>query len=320
MSDRLRVCITGINGFVGKHFVRHLISDGVLITGTGRKKNPPYSLPDLSYLSCNLLDYDETVRLIRDSNYDYVIHLAAENRVLPPGEQSLSTIKTNVFGTLNLLDALRAHTPTRLKGILIIGSAHEYAISAESGDQPLAEDHPVAPFNLYGWSKHLQTLIAQRYAQLYDLPTMIARTFNLVGPGTDRGLSAEWAKQTVEIEKNVRPPVLRAGNINVARDFLDVRDAVRAYWQLLQAKNVPPGTLVNVCSGRATQLEDILSLFQKHSRTPFRIETDPTKIREKDPPSIRGSNQRLNQLTGWTPSIPLIRSVTDLLEEYRNTL
>ncbi|SEN12012.1 GDP-mannose 4,6-dehydratase [Lihuaxuella thermophila] len=317
MNDRKkRVLITGINGFVGPHMGQYLYSNHIRVLGIGRRDVSSIKHHRFEYQSCDLLQPSAAISLIHRFNPDYVIHLAAENGVQESWNNPAITLRSNILAALNIMEAVRRHPTGRFKGLLLIGSAHEYGDNFPD-PTPRTEETPLRPSSPYGWSKMLQTQMALMYASLYSVPVIIARTFNLIGPGRSRGICAKIAEQVVEMEQGLRPPKLILGNTKVQRDFLDVRDAVRAYWDLLQLDPVPAGEIFHVCRGSAYSISELVTLFQKHARVSFDVCTDPALIRKNETLILYGNNKKLCSATGWKPAFTLEESIRDLLEETR---
>jgi GDP-4-dehydro-6-deoxy-D-mannose reductase len=310
-----KVLITGINGFVGQHMGNYLLSKkNCNVIGIGRSLSPKLQHNLLHYESCDLLDPTLIGGLLHQHQPNYVIHLAAENNVEKSWENPSTTFTTNVLGTLHLLEALRQNNGTQLKGILISGSAQEYDMTAPS---PLSEDSPLRPTNPYGGSKELQTKLAKLYATLYSLPIIVARTFNLIGPGFNNGVALKIAQQMIEIEYGKAPAMIKMGNLKIKRDFLDVRDAVKAYWLLLHLQTLKNGNVYNISRGKAISIESLLHSFIKHSKVNPTIIQDPDFFRKNDPLVICGNNHKLINDTGWRATKTLDQSVKDMLDYYR---
>jgi GDP-4-dehydro-6-deoxy-D-mannose reductase len=152
-------------------------------------------------------------------------------------------------------------------------------------------------------------LIARHLGSLFGFAVDVARPFNLIGPGLpDHLVAGSLVRQFVEAGSG---PV-RVGNTHTARDFVDVRDAVRAYWQL--AAREGEGGIFNVCSGTPTTIGSLMQLLQQVAGRETRVETDPGRVRGDDPVEVFGAPEKLHAATGWKPAIPLARSLRDMLE------
>lgn len=221
----------------------------------------------------------------------------------------------NAAGTLNLFEAARRHAAAR---VLVVGSSEVYGRDPEAAG-PIDEAHPLRPDSPYAASKAAADLLAYQYWRTYGLHTIRARPFNHTGPG--QGPQFVWssfAMQVAQAEAGRGAPVLRVGNLDVARDFTDVRDVVQAYALLLD-RGVA-GEAYNICSGRASRLRDLLDLLLAAARTDVKVEVDPSRVRLTDPPVIVGNAVKLCRATSWTPTIPMSCTLADLLDWWRAKL
>jgi GDP-4-dehydro-6-deoxy-D-mannose reductase len=179
----------------------------------------------------------------------------------------------------------------------------------------LAEDAPLVPPNPYGLSKLAQELLALR--SIPDgIDVRVARAFNHIGPRQDPFFAAPgFARRIADIERGQWAPEISVGNLDAQRDLTDVRDTVRAY-RLILERGVP-GRPYNVCSGRAVTIRHLLDLLIARARCPVTVKIDPARYRPNDNPILLGDPSRLRDELGWTPEIPLERTVDDLLEYWR---
>jgi GDP-4-dehydro-6-deoxy-D-mannose reductase len=318
MNSKPFVLVTGSNGFTGVHLVRYLLSLPVHVVGVGRRTSPVLQDNAFEYETCDLGNPAEAQRILQQVNPHYVIHLAAENNIPASWQEPAKTLQANALNTLHLLEAIRLQPASRLKRVLLIGSAQEYQAALLPKDHFLTEQSIVLPSNPYGWSKLLQTYLALMYARDFRLPIVIARPFNLIGPEASHGVCAQLGKQIVEMERGLRPPTLHVGNLNIERDFLDVRDAVQAYWSLLTNDFIQTTDIYNVCSGTSTAIGSLLTRFQALSHIRFEVKSDPSLFRTNDIPIIRGTSRKLRRTAGWHPIRSLETSLADVLTHFRN--
>ncbi len=158
-----------------------------------------------------------------------------------------------------------------------------------------------------------------QYWNSHRLPVIRARSFNHVGPGqSDDFAASAFARQIAEIELGLREPVVRVGNLSTERDFTDVRDIVRAYWQLITLGS--PGECYNVGSGRPLSIQWILDTLLEFTDAAVDVELDPQRLRPSDVPVSFCNNTRLVEATGWRPQIDLRASLLDLLTGWREQL
>lgn len=316
MTGAPRVLITGVSGFVGKHMAAYLLSLGIRVIGIGRRISSPISHAQFRYKRCDLARPNEIHRVLSRNPVEYIIHLAGENDVTTSFAQPVAVMQSNAFGTMRLLEAARTALPDGLKAILAVGTGYEYG----KNDALIHESSRIGPGSPYAWSKLVMTSIVQMYGQLYSMPVLIARTFNLIGPGSSAGVCSELVRQAALMEQDRLPPKLVMGNSEVQRDFLDVRDAVKAYWSLLNMRAIQPGAIYNVCSGEAHSIAEIAAVLKRHVLSPFEIGTDEALFRQGESSVIRGDNSKLRQDTSWSPGIPLEQSIVDALNAQRSLL
>jgi GDP-4-dehydro-6-deoxy-D-mannose reductase len=240
-----------------------------------------------------------------------VYHCAGAAHVGKAWERTEATLAINVRGTHHLLDALRlGEAEVR---VLIPGSALVYRPAAEA----LTEDHPLAPTGPYGLSKLAQELVGNHIAP--HVQVMTARAFNHFGPRQDPAFSTSgFARQIAAIEAGLQPPEIAVGNLDARRDLTDVRDTVRAYRVI--AQRGAGGRVYNVCSGRAIVIGDVLDMLVARARVPIRVHVDPARLRPHDVPLLLGDPARLRTELGWTPAIPLERTLDDILEYWRQAI
>lgn len=312
----MRLMITGINGFVAGHFIDYLesIATPIEILGIGRS---PYNVKQrkspksITYCNIDLLDKKAVSQVVADFRPDYLLHLASVSSVglswKYPNESFVNN--TNIF--LNLIEELRNEKSNCR--VLSIGSSEEYGI-VTAEQLPLTETAPLAPISPYAVARVSQEMISTLYAKGYGLDIIMTRSFNHFGPAqSDKFVIASFARQLTSIKKSgQKRAVIKAGNLDIIRDFVDVRDVVKAYYLLLQ--NGSAGEVYNICSGNGHSLREILETMADMMELELVIETDPELIRPADNPVIIGSNKKINTTQGWQPEISLTKSLQDILD------
>ena len=318
----MKVLITGAGGFVGGHLVAFLRREHpeVELFGLTRPHGGAGAgaLSGMRLLEADLNDPAALNAVLDVVIPDRVVHLAGQSSVhmswLDPG----GTLRTNVLGLVHLVDAFRQRALR--PRILVVGSAEEYGAVAPE-DLPLREDAPLLPASPYAASKVAQGLLAAEYARGLGLPLVRTRTFHHTGPGRGEAFAeSSFARQIAEIDAGLRERVLLVGNLEAVRDYTDVRDVVRAYWALLDRAPdaAAAGGVFNVCSGRGRRIRDLLDTLLVHARGEVEIRVDKERLRPSDVPAQVGDPSRLEALTGWEPTIPLEKSLLDLLEDWRH--
>jgi GDP-4-dehydro-6-deoxy-D-mannose reductase len=224
-------------------------------------------------------------------------------------ENAESTLAVNVRGTHHLVESLRDLRLTAR--VLVPSSAMVYAAS----DEPIAEDHKIAPASPYALSKLAQELVGSGNPGGPDV--FIARAFNHFGPRQDPWFVASgFARRIADIEAGRWAPEIAVGNLESRRDLMDVRDTVRAYRLILERGT--PGRAYNVCTGRAVAIHDLLNMMLARARVAITVKVDPARYRPNDQPIVVGDPARLRRELGWRADIPIERTIDDLLEFWRS--
>lgn len=214
---------------------------------------------------------------------------------------------------INLFEAIRKLS--RQPKIFVPLSAEEYG-KISPDDLPISEEHPLRPVSPYAVGKATQEMLAFQYHASYDLPIYMARSFNQEGPRRPGAFAiASFAKQIALIEKGINQPVLKVGNLAARRDFIDVRDSVRAYWKIVNAGQVV--TPYNICTGEVCSIQEILDALLALSTKRIEVQIDPERLRPSDIPELRGCNSKVKQAIDWQPCIPITQTVEDVLNYWR---
>jgi GDP-4-dehydro-6-deoxy-D-mannose reductase len=297
MSDV--VWVTGATGFTGRHQVAFLRDVRPSLRIVGIDVRDAALSPVDAHLRLDLADSGAVKALAIAEPPRWVIHLAG---LMPPAPES-DMWRVNVGATIGLLVGLRAADCWQTR-VLCVGSAAEYARDAEN---PISEKAPCGGGSTYGNTKLAQSLTCLRLAAESYLQALVARPFNLIGPGLPTRLVIGWLAH----QYATRTDPIQIGNTNTARDFVDVRDAVRAYWLL--ARDGQIGDIYNVSSEASFPIVDLLAMFSRITGHTPRIERDPARIRTDDREVIVGNSAKLRSATGWLPSISVEQSVRDMV-------
>jgi GDP-4-dehydro-6-deoxy-D-mannose reductase len=305
------VLVTGANGFVGAHLTRALASGGARVFGLGLGA-PGQDLPFEAWQACDVLDADAVASATAASRPLGVVHLAGQASAARSFEQPVETLRLNVTGTWNLLEAVRAAAPGAR--VLVVGSGEVYGPQPEgSRVDERGELRPVSPYAL---SKAAAEALALEFAEARGLDVVATRSFGHTGPGQDaRFVVPSFARQIAAIESGSAEPILRVGNLDVTRDLADVRDVALAYLALLAGG--ASGQAYNVCRGEGIPLTKLVEQLCALARVAVRIEPDPTRRRPVDLPWLVGDPSRISREVGWRAEIPIERTLADVMEEWR---
>lgn len=312
----LKALVIGAAGFVGKYLTAHLTEEyGDTVYATKLPSEQP-ELPGAEVYDLDILDQEAVSDLLKTLQPDCIYHLAAQSSVAVSWSRPDLTVDINIKGTLHILEAARslAQKPR----IMLIGSGEEYGY-VKPEDCPLREDTKLRPANIYAVTKACAENLAAVYERAYGMWIVSVRAFNHVGPAQlPQFVVADFCKQAVEIAYGLREPVIRTGNLTPKRDFTDVRDIVRAYGALM--RDGRSGEVYNVGSGKAMAISELLEEIRNLSDVPFRIETDPEKLRPTDLPLIEADISKLQSDTGWKPEYSLSETLIDTLDYWRRIL
>lgn len=242
---------------------------------------------------------------------DVVFHLAAiVDTVATPDIARLYA--TNIMGTVNLVEALR-ESDSRAK-IIFASSAFAYGRAQEG--QPVVESQPLRPITPYGASKAAAEAIVLQFARETDAFVIVTRAFQQTGPGHSGAYAlADWAKQIAELAVGVGAGSIRCGNIEVVRDYLDVRDVASAYRALADSGH--RNEIYNVASGKPRTMRSLLEGLTAAAGVSPPIERDMSRLRQVDQAIFYGDPSKLREHTGWTPKVPIQQTLADLVDFWR---
>jgi len=302
----MKVLVTGANGFAGRHVVAELRESGHEVLGLGRSPGPTIQVV------ADIEDPEALHAAVRDTGPDACIHLAGLASPPEADQDPVRAFRINAMGVIHLVDAFVA--VKRDTRILIVTSSQVYGFhqSAES----IPETEPLQPHNIYALTKTSADQLALHYARSEAMQIMTCRPTNHFGPGQSaRFVASAFARQLVDIELGTAEPLIRVGNLESQRDFLDVRDVAHAYRLLLERGE--PGEAYNVGSGKLTGIRTLLDLLCKLSSVEPTREQDPARYRPADDGPVLDTG-KIRQATGWAPEIPLQQTMRDTLDFFRN--
>lgn len=276
--------------------------------------NPPqfdisrYSNVSCSFTELNLLNAEEVKNMLSSFRPDYVLHLASYSSVAFSWQQPVAAFVNNLNIFLNLVDQVRL---LQLNcRILSVGSSEEYG-AIHKDKLPLTEGMEVDPLSPYAVARVSQEQLSKIYCTGYNLDIVMTRSFNHIGPGQlDKFAIPSFVRKLLAIQKTGNT-FIEVGNIDIVRDFVDVRDVVRAYFLLL--KNGETGQIYNICSGKGYTLKDILLKLMHQLNLSIELRIDPQLVRPSDNDIIIGSYAKIEKNIGWQPVITIDDSLSDII-------
>ena len=245
-------------------------------------------------------------------NPDYILHLAALSSVAYSWKYPTESFMNNSNIFLNLIDAIREVNPECR--ILSVGSSEEYGNVSRS-ELPLKESQRVNPVSPYAVARVSQELMSKVYVKAYGMNVIMTRSFNHIGPRQDdRFVIPSFIKRIIDIKNNGKTKgEIETGDTTIIRDFVDVRDVVRAYYMLLTEGT--PGEIYNICSGNAYKLSDIIDCIATEVGVKVTTRVNPEFVRPDDNKEIVGSAYKLEVELGWKPEIDIKDTLRVMIAE-----
>jgi GDP-4-dehydro-6-deoxy-D-mannose reductase len=245
-----------------------------------------------------------------------VLHLAAISFVPESFKFPEKTFDVNFLGTLSLLEAL---AESGFCGrFLFVGTGDTYG-KVSIDEQPIREDRPLRPLNPYAVSKVAAEALCYQWSQTGPFEVVMARPFNHIGAGQAPTFAiSNFARQIAEISAGKRRPILHVGNIDLTRDFTDVKDVLKAYELLLiKGRN---GEIYNVCSGIERSLRSLLERLLELACVKAEIQNDPTLFRPSEQLRVCGDHAKLSRDTGWQPEVPIDDTLLNLYRYWEHEI
>jgi GDP-4-dehydro-6-deoxy-D-mannose reductase len=314
----MRALVTGISGFVGGHLTEHLVAEGDIAVGLSASGRWPTALAHLSQKArierFDLVKETEATlgELIGRKQPEVIYHLAAQSNPQASALDPRATWTLNFWASFNLLEAVKLSG--QRPRVILVSSGVCYG-NPPPELIPVKEDCPVRPNNPYAASKAAVDVLGIQHHLTYGTDVISVRPFNHAGPRQSaRYVLAGLASQVAQVESR-RSGRLEVGNLDIVRDFTDVRDVVRAYRMLAQSGQ--PGEVYNLGSGSGTRLADALEYLRSLSRAPVEIHVDPARVRPVDQPLLIADASKLRAAVGWAPRHSIQQTLADMLEFWR---
>lgn len=307
-----RALVFGVNGFVGKYLTREFLNNGYEVYGSSRMGQHPLNNISTTYI-CDILDADQVKNVISEVAPDIIINLAGRSSVGIFWRIPRNTVEVNVCGSLNILEALKTYDLDCK--VLLVGSSEEY----DKATVPISEYMPLKATNPYGISKMMLERFAEIYRQHYNMKIYFVRSFNHTGIGqTDTFVIPSWCRQAAEISESGSSGIMTVGNLDIIRDFSDVRDIVRAYRLIIESDDCEK--VFNVGSGRAISLREIVEYIKSLSKQPIYLKTNSKLIRPIENDIIYCDRTQITKTLGWEPEYDIFDTIKEMFEYYEKKL
>jgi len=322
----MKVFITGITGFVGSHLAEYILENhseaevAGLLRWRSPKENIRSILNKINLYYGDLQDFPSLKKLLVEYRPDYIFHLAAQSYVDFSFIAPVETLGTNVIGTCNLLEAVKElKQADGYDPVIHICSSSEVYGQVRKDEVPIRESNPLRPASPYAVSKVGEDMLAFQYWLSWGIKTIRTRMFTHTGPR--RGevfVVSNFAKQIASIEAGKQGTVIKVGNLDSVRTFSDVRDAVRAYWLLIN--KCEPGEVYNIGGVETMTIGQMLDkLLAMSSVKNIKVEVEPARLRPSDVTLQIPCVKKFQKITGWKPKIPFETTLKDTLEYWRQS-
>jgi len=300
MLSMKKLLVTGLNGFVGGHW-RALLA---------AMPDGPWQL--LASKSHDLLDCASLDAWLQDDCPDAVIHLAGQTFVPEAFRDPQGTLQVNLLGTLNLLQALKRRG---FSGTFLYVSSGDVYGQVDEVNLPIDESLAPRPRNPYAVSKVAAELLCQQWSYSEPWRIIVARPFNHIGPGQGEAfVIPSMARQLIRVRQGLQPAQLEVGDVDVTRDFLDVRDVLHAYLALLQhGRN---GEVYNVCSGVERRVRDLIGQLATLAGVEVELVQDASRLRLSEQRRVVGCSEKLQKETGWKPGVSITETLQAVLSDW----
>jgi len=326
----MNVLITGITGMVGSHLVDYLIENTDwdiygFIRWNDRLDNLEHHFDRINkkdrlfLINGDLNDLPSVVKVVEQSEADYVFHLAAQSYPKTSFDAPLETLQTNILGTANLLEALRDHGEDDV--VVHVCASSEIFGRVPKDKLPIDEECSIHPASPYAISKVGTDLLGRYYAEAFGMTIMTTRMFTHTGPRRGDVFSeSTFAKQIAMIEAGLQEPTIYVGNLKSLRTYADVRDAVKAYYMLV-TENPIGGEYYNIGGEYTCEIGEMLDyLISQSTVKDIKVEVDEDRLRPIDADLQVPDTTKFREHTGWKPEYTFEQTMNDLLDYWRNEI
>ena len=321
----MKALITGITGFVGSHLAEYILENhpDVEVAGLVRWRSPKDNiegiLDKIALRYGDLRDFPSVKKILTEHQPDIIFHLAAQSYVDFSFIAPVDTLETNIVGTCNLLEAVKQLKQSQgYDPVIHICSSSEVYGQVRKDEIPIKEDNPLRPASPYAVSKVGEDMLALQYWSSWKVKTIRTRMFTHTGPR--RGevfVVSNFAMQIAAIEFGLAEPIVKVGNLESVRTFSDVRDAVRAYWLLVD--RCQPGEVYNIGGTETMMVGQMLEkLLEMSTMKDIEVKVDPARLRPSDVTLQVPCVDKFHRATGWKPDIRFEETLQDTLNYWRD--
>ena len=313
-----RIFITGITGSGGSYLAEYIYKKNKKINiygsyrSTGYKTTIEKKIKNLKLFKLDLKNYNKTKKILHKVRPDAIFHLASNADVRDSFDNPLKFADNNNSITLNLLESIRR---LKLKTLIMICSTSEVYGAVTKKDIPIDENQPISPVNPYAATKAFQDIISQIYYKCYKLNIVITRMFSYTNARRMNLFQTSFANQIAMIERKQKD-FLTHGNLKSVRTFVDINDAMNAYW--LAAKKGKVGEIYNIGGNKIISVGEFLNELISLSSVKIKTKIDKKLLRPQDVTLQIPKTSKFKKHTGWRPLVPFRTSVKNLLQECRN--
>ncbi len=317
-----KILITGFSGFVAAHFVEYLYKANLAYEICGIDINEPsfdYSRfadrLSIVYYNVNMTDIGGLREVVEFFKPEYILHLASFSSVAYSWKYPSASFMNNCNIFLNLVSAVRELCPECR--ILSVGSSEEYG-DVPHEDLPIRENQNVKPLSPYAVARLSQEMLSKVFVDAYGMEIIMTRSFNHIGPRQDeRFVIPSFIRKILDIKKSgIKEGEIETGDVTIIRDFVDVRDVVKAYYMLL-TRGIK-GEVYNICSGNGIRLKDVVKIIADEVGVNVSIKINPEFVRPNDNKEIVGSAYKLESELGWKREYKFKDTIVDMIKYIEN--
>ncbi len=313
-----KILITGFSGFVARHFVDYLDSLKINVEIYGIDiKEPQYDLEQFAprikifFKVLDMTEIEQLKALFCEFIPDYILHLAAYSSVAYSWKNPTESFMNNSNIFLNLIQTVQKNNPECR--ILSVGSSEEYG-NVERDNLPIRENQPLQPVSPYAVARVSQEMMSKIFSNAFQMQIILTRSFNHIGPRQDNRFAVpSFINRIMDIKRNgLKYGEIETGDITVVRDFVDVRDVVRAYYLLLLDGRA--GEVYNICSGKGVSLKEIIDMIAEQVGVEVMSKMNMDLVRPMDNRIIVGASFKIESELGWRPEIGLWETIHDMIQ------